>query len=271
MLNEKIMESIRFIESKTNLRPEIAVVLGSGLGYFADKITDACSIPYADIPHFVKSTVESHASRMVIGKVCGKTILCMQGRFHYYEGYSMQEITYPIRMMKKLGIQKLILTNACGGLDYSFKPGDFMLISDHINFTGANPLIGPNEDEFGPRFPDMNNAYDPQIREVILKAAEEIGIKLREGIYIGYSGPSFETPAEIKLFQSFGCHAVGMSTVPEVITARHCGLRVAAISCVTNLAASVLTEPPSMEEVIEAADKAAPKFIQLLEKSIEAL
>jgi purine-nucleoside phosphorylase len=187
----------------------------------------------------------------------------MRGRFHYYEGYSQKDITYPIRVMAKMGIKTLILTNACGGLRREFSPGDLMLIGDHVNFTGMNPLIGPNEEDFGPRFPDMSKVYDPELRALCRKAAADLGIGLKEGVYVGYSGPSFETPSEIRLFQGWG-DAVGMSTVAEAIVARHCGIRVLALSCVTNLAAGILDQPISADEVIVAANAAGERFRRLL-------
>ncbi|GHU78473.1 purine nucleoside phosphorylase [Spirochaetia bacterium] len=261
-------ETIRYIRLKTGLEPEIGLVLGSGLGALGDRLEDPCIIPYEELPHFLKSTAPGHKGRLIIGGLKGKTVLCMQGRFHYYEGYTMPQITYPVRMMAKLGIKTLLLTNACGGLKRDFSPGDLMLITDHINFMGMNPLIGPNEDDFGPRFQDMTTAYTPALAALARKTAAELGIPLQEGVYLGYSGPSFETPAEIRLFQSFGASAVGMSTVPEAIVARQSGLKLLAISCVTNLAAGILDQPISGEEVIEAANRAGEKFIRLLTEII---
>ncbi|GHU87546.1 purine nucleoside phosphorylase [Spirochaetia bacterium] len=261
-------ETIRYIRLKTGLEPDIGLVLGSGLGALGDRLEDPCIIPYEELPHFLKSTAPGHKGRLIIGGLKGKTVLCMQGRFHYYEGYTMPQITYPVRMMAKLGIKTLLLTNACGGLKREFSPGDLMLITDHINFMGMNPLIGPNEDDFGPRFQDMTTAYTPALAALARKTATDLGIPLREGVYLGYSGPSFETPAEIRLFQSFGASAVGMSTVPEAIIARQSGLNLLAISCVTNLAAGILDQPISGEEVIEAANRAGEKFIRLLTEII---
>ncbi|GHV44018.1 purine nucleoside phosphorylase [Spirochaetia bacterium] len=267
-LLKKAEETIRYIRGKTALQPETGLVLGSGLGALGEKLEDPVIFPYEELPHFLKSTAPGHKGRLIIGGLKGKTVLCMQGRFHYYEGYTMPQITYPVRVMKRLGVKTLVLTNACGGLKKDFSPGDLMLITDHINFMGMNPLIGPNEDDFGPRFQDMTTAYTPALRELARKTAAELGIPLREGVYLGYSGPSFETPAEIRLFQSFGASAVGMSTVPEAIVARQSGLDLLAISCVTNLAAGILDQPISGEEVIEAANKAGGKFIRLLTEII---
>lgn len=271
MLEKQINETVEYIRSKIGTVPEAAIVLGSGLGGFADQLEDAVRIPYEEIPGFVRSTAPGHKGQIVCGKKSGRVVLCMQGRFHYYEGYTMQQVTYPVRVIKALGIPKLILTNSCGGLNPEFEPGDLMLITDHINFMGANPLIGPNEDMFGCRFPDMTKAYNKELAEKARKCAGELSIDLKEGTYVGYSGPSFETPAEIRMFQMLGGSAVGMSTVPEVIAASHCGLNVLALSCITNLAAGILDQPLSAEEVIEVAGKAGKKFTGLLEKIVEII
>jgi purine-nucleoside phosphorylase len=265
---QRVGETIAYLRTKTGLKPEIGLVLGSGLGYLGDQLEEEAAIPYAEIPHFVKSTAPDHQGRLLIGRLRGKTLFCMQGRFHYFEGYTMKQITYPVRVMRALGIGTLMLTNASGGLKRDFSPGDLMLITDHINFMGMNPLIGPNDDDFGPRFPDMSTVYTPALADLARKTAADLGIPLREGVYLGYSGPSFETPAEIRLFQSFGAGAVGMSTVPEAIAARHAGLKILAISCVTNLAAGILDQPISGEEVIVAAKAAGKKFTALLSEII---
>jgi len=270
-LREVFQETADFILSKTPLKPELGIILGSGLGALGDMLEDACIIPYGEIPHFVSSTAPGHQGRIIIGKLGGKTILCMQGRFHYYEGYTMQQITYPVRVMKKLGIQTLILTNSCGGLNPEFAPGDLMVITDHINFMGQNPLIGPNEGQFGARFPDMTRAYSRDLITLAKQTAADNGILLREGVYVGYSGPSFETPAEIRLYQQFGGSAVGMSTVPEAIVASHCKMKLLALSCITNLAAGILDVPLTGEEVIEVAGKAAEKFTRLITEIIKRL
>lgn len=270
-LLEQIQDTIGFIRSKTELLPEVAIVLGSGLGALAEGLSDAVVIPYEEIPNFVKSTAPGHKGRIVIGRLNGKVVLCMQGRFHYYEGYTMQQITYPVRVIKEMGIKTLILTNSCGGLKPDFEPGDLMVITDHINFMGGNPLIGINEDHFGTRFPDMTRVYSRNLVALAKKTAEELDIDLKEGTYISYSGPSFETPSEIRLFQLFGASAVGMSTVPEAIVASHSGLDLLAVSCITNLAAGILDIPLSGEEVIEAANKAGVKFVGLLTKIIDKI
>ncbi|MFV0504545.1 MAG: purine-nucleoside phosphorylase [Lachnospirales bacterium] len=268
---KKVLESVEYIKSKTDLNPTVALVLGSGLGDFADELDEKVIIPYGDIPHFPVSTAPSHKGNLVIGKMWGKVVLCMQGRLHYYEGYDMQTITYPIRVMKMLGIEKLLLTNAAGGLNEKYKEGTLMIITDHINFMGQNPLIGKNEDEFGPRFNDMTYAYNLDMRNIIKNAAKEIDFPIEEGIFVGYSGPSFETPAEIRLFRGFGGDAVGMSTVPEVIVANHCGIKVAAITCITNMAAGILDVPISGEEVIVVADKMKPIFKRVVSDTLKGL
>ncbi len=264
MLNKMVDESLAFLKSKTDLRPEAALVLGSGLGPLADALEEPVAIPYGDIPHFKTSTAPGHSGKMLIGRLHGKGLLCMQGRLHYYEGYTMQEITYPVRVMSALGVKTLMLTNACGGLNPSFTPGDLMVITDHINFIGSNPLIGPNEERFGTRFPDMTRAYTRRLVQLAKDCAKDLGLPLKEGVYLSYSGPSFETPAEIRMMQGFGASAVGMSTVPEAIVAAHCGMDVLAISCITNLAAGILDVPLSGEEVVEAAGKASKGFVALL-------
>lgn len=271
MLLEKVIESVKYIKSKTELEPQIGIILGTGLGELVDKIKNQTIIPYDEIPNFPISTAPGHKGRLVIGECMGKTVFCMQGRFHYYEGYSMKEVTYPIRVMQKLGIGKIILTNSAGGLNPDFEPGDLMVIDNHINFMGNNPLIGKNHEEFGPRFVDMSKPYDPELIKLAHKAAKKTDISLRQGVYVGYSGPSFETAAEIKLFYSFGGSAVGMSTVPEVIAANHGGMKVLAISCITNLGTGILDQPLSVEEVIETASKAGAKFRSLLENILDIM
>jgi purine-nucleoside phosphorylase len=257
--------------SKTALKPDLGIILGSGLGALGNRLEDACIIPYSEIPHFVSSTAPGHEGRIVIGKLGGKKILCMQGRFHYYEGYTMRQVTYPVRVMKAMGIGTLILTNSCGGLNPAFAPGDLMLITDHINFMGANPLTGPNEDAFGVRFPDMTRVYSRELAALAKATAKDLAVTLHEGVYLGYGGPSFETPAEIKMFQTLGAGVVGMSTVPEAIVASHCRMELLAISCVTNLASGILDVPLTGEEVIEVANQAGKKFTGLLAEIIKRL
>ena len=271
MLINKVSESIAHIRTVTDSTPELALVLGSGLAPIAEKLENKVILPYEDIPHFQMSNAPGHKSRLIFGDLNGVSILCMQGRQHYYEGYTMQELTYPVRVMAKLGIKKLILTNACGGLDPAMVPGDLMLITDHINFMGDNPLIGANEEDFGERFPDMTQVYHPELRAIAEKAADDLDIGLKQGIYISYSGPSFETPAEIRMMQNWGGHVVGMSTVPEAIVAAHSGVKVLGISCITNLAAGILDQPLSSDEVLVAAGEASGKFVNLLTEIVTRL
>jgi purine-nucleoside phosphorylase len=263
-LEKKVLESVEFIQNRSALKPETGLVLGSGLGGLGERLRDVCSIPYGEIPHFARSTAPGHAGRLLVGHLGARAVLCMQGRFHYYEGLPMAELVYPVRVMSKLGIRTLILTNAAGGMNKDWKPGDLMLITDHINYMGANPLMGPNAEGFGPRFPDMTTAYTPALLDLARRTAADLGIQLREGVYLGYMGPSFETPAEIRLFQSWGAGACGMSTVPEAIAARHCGMDVLAVSCITNLAAGILDKPISSDEVNETAGLAGERFSRLL-------
>ena len=254
----------RFIQKKTKLRPKIALVLGSGLGAFADEFAGAMRIPYAKIPHFPRSTAIGHAGQLVIGNVDGVEVAGMQGRVHLYEGYSAQDVAFPIRVFSRLGVKAVILTNAAGGIKKEFTQGRLVVISDHINLQGGNPLSGPNADKFGPRFPDMTNAYDRKFRELTLAAGRRLGIDLGEGVYAALAGPSYETPAEIHYLRSIGADLVGMSTAPEVIAARHSGIRALGISCVTNAAAGVLDQPLDHNEVLETAERVKSQFIGLL-------
>lgn len=268
---EKMNEVLKFIESRSQTKPTIGLILGSGLGGLADEITQAVKIPYQDIPHFPVSTVEGHQGQLVIGQLKGKNVVAMQGRFHFYEGYSLEQVTFPIRVMKSMGVQTLIITNAAGGINMDYKPGDLMIIKDHINFTGRNPLIGPNEEAFGVRFPDMSAAYDPEYVALAQQIARKNGIDVREGVYVGLTGPSYETPAEIRMLRILGADAVGMSTVPEVIVARHAGIRVLGISCISNMAAGILPQPLSHDEVMETAEKVKVTFLRLMRGIIEEI
>ena len=270
-LTKKIMLAAEYIQTRTTLRPSIGLILGSGLGDFADTLEDAVRIPYSEIPNFPVPTVPGHSGAMVFGKKCGQTVVVLQGRIHYYEGLSQQEITLPVRVLAALGVKALVLTNACGGVNVSFRPGDLMLISDHINFSGANPLIGPNLDAFGPRFPDMSDLYTADLRRAIKEKAAEAGISLQEGVYAMYSGPNYESPAEIRMFRMMGADAVGMSTVPEAIVAAHCGMDVVGISCITNMAAGVLPQKLNHQEVVETAALVHDKFQKLLTLVIDLL
>lgn len=254
----------RTIRSRTAEQVRLAVVLGSGLGGFADEFADAVRIPYAEIPGFPVSTVEGHAGSLVIGKVGRTPVAAMQGRVHFYEGYSLEEVTFPIRTFKLLGIKTVLLTNAAGGIDVGLSQGALMVISDHLNLMGANPLRGPNDERFGPRFPDLTEVYSRQLQETAVEQARALGIEIRRGIYAALSGPSYETPAEIHMFRSFGADAIGMSTVPEAIVARHCGMDVLGISCITNMAAGISDEPINHKEVMETANRVRATFAQLL-------
>jgi len=259
-----IERAANYLKGKFPNTPQIGLILGSGLGVLAEEIEDAVKIPYEEIPEFPVSTVEGHVGRLVWGKLQGATVLAMQGRFHYYEGYSFDKVTFPIRVMKALGVQQLIVTNAAGGVNEDFQPGDLMIISDHINNMGNNPLIGPNDPELGVRFPDMTEAYSKRLRKLARNVAETLNIKIREGVYVGNTGPSYETPAEIRMLRALGGDAVGMSTVPEVIVARHAQIEVLGISCISNMAAGILDESLTHEEVIETTNKVQAQFLRLV-------
>jgi purine-nucleoside phosphorylase len=254
----------KFIQSKTKLRPKIALVLGSGLGAFADDLASATRIPYDKIPGFPRSTVEGHAGLLAIGKVGDVPVAVMQGRVHFYEGYSAKEVVFPMRVLWSLGIRAAILTNAAGAINLDYSQGALVVIRDHINLQGANPLIGPNDERFGPRFPDMTQAYWGKYREIALAEAKRIGLPIHEGVYAAFSGPSFETPAEIRYLKTIGADLVGMSTAPEVIVARQMGIRVLGISCATNMAAGILDQPLSHAEVMETGERVKGQFIALL-------
>lgn len=261
----------KFIQKKTKLRPKIALVLGSGLGAFADEFANATRIPYANIPHFPRSTAIGHAGQLVVGSAEGVEVVGMQGRVHFYEGYSINEVSFPIRVFARMGVKAVVLTNAAGGIKKDFTQGRLVVISDHINLQGANPLVGPNDEHFGPRFPDMSAAYDKRFREWTLAEGRRLGINLGEGVYAALSGPSYETPAEIRYLRSIGADLVGMSTVPEVIAARHSGLRVLGISCVTNAAAGVLDQSLDHQEVLETAERVKGQFVGLLRAVIPGI
>lgn len=263
-MGKKLEDTVRFIKSKTRQVPRIGIILGSGLGVLASEIKNRTSIPYDEIPHFPVSTVQGHAGQMVLGSLEGNEVAAMQGRFHYYEGYSPKEVVYPVWVMKKLGIEMLIVTNAAGGVNLEFSAGDLVIIKDHINLTGTNPLIGPNIDELGPRFPDMSEAYDASLRELAAKIGQKNGINVKEGIYGQLTGPNYETPAEIRYLRTVGIDQVGMSSAWEVITANHCGIKVLGISCITNMAAGVLPQKLSHEEVMETADRVRDQFVTLV-------
>lgn len=259
-----IREAAAYIQGKTGSKPEVGLILGSGLGILADLIQDGISIPYQDIPHFPVSTVEGHDGELLIGTIEGRAVVMMKGRFHMYEGYGPEVTAFPVRVMKELGVQSLLVTNAAGGVNASYKPGDLMVIADHLNFTGRNPLIGPNDPELGVRFLDMSEAYSRRLRGVLKTVAESKGIELQEGVYAGLLGPTYETPAEIRMLRTLGADAVGMSTVSETIVARHAGLEVLGISCISNMAAGILDQPLSHDEVMETTELVRDKFLNLV-------
>lgn len=254
----------KFIRAKTKLRPRIAVVLGSGLGAFADELDSATRIPYARIPNFPRSTAIGHAGQLVIGKSSGVPVAVMQGRVHLYEGYLPAEVIFPMRVFARLEVCAVVITNAAGGINVSLKPGNLVILRDHINLLGRNPLTGPNDERFGPRFPDMSEAYSKPFRAIAIEEERRLGIDMHEGVYAAVPGPSYETPAEIRYLRAMGADVVGMSTVPGVIAARHMGMRVLGISCVTNMAAGVLDKPLDHDEVLETGKRVSGQFIGLL-------
>lgn len=268
---EEIKNTANFIKSKTSIQPEIGIILGTGLGNLGESIENPEYLPYSEIPDFPQSTVKGHKGRFIFGTLSGKKVVAMQGRFHFYEGYDMKEVTFPIRIMKELGIRLLILSNAAGGMNPNFKVGDIMIINDHINMMPTNPLMGPNFDELGPRFPDMSEPYDLSLVKKMKEIATNENIKIHEGVYVGVSGPCFETPSEYRAFRIIGGDAIGMSTVPEVIAARHGGLKCFACSVITDLGGGEIAEKVSHEEVLEAAAKAEPIFTKLFKLFIEAV
>lgn len=263
--------AIDFINEKTNnFKPVTGIILGSGLGDFADEY-DGIRVPYSEIPGFQPSHVAGHKGLLVFAEVAGKPVVMMQGRYHFYEGHSMQTVTYPIKVMKKLGVQNLIVTNAAGLVHKEFNPGDLMLIADHINFLGTNPLIGKNDDDLGPRFPDQSDVYTKTLRVKAKEVASKLGIEVKEGVYCALTGPTYETPAEVKMVRNFGADAVGMSTVPEAIVANWCGINVLGISCLTNFACGVIDQPLSHTEVIETADRIKESFKKLLYELVKEI
>ncbi|MDM8534466.1 purine-nucleoside phosphorylase [Clostridiaceae bacterium HSG29] len=268
---KKIEEAKEYLLTRLDSKPEIGLILGSGLGVMANEIKNPTIIKYDDVPYFLKSTVEGHAGQFVIGNLNGKEVIAMQGRFHFYEGYSMKEITFPVRLMKAIGVEKLILTNAAGGVNTNYEPGDLMVISDHINFSGDNPLMGVNYNELGARFPDASNIYKKEIRLKIKEVAKSLSIGIQEGVYMFNTGPVYETPAEIRMARVLGADAVGMSTAPEAIVAAHAGMDVAGISCITNMAAGILDQPLNHDEVIETAEKVRNQFVKLVNGIIEVM
>ena len=276
MSYEKALEAAEFIRSKYDKEIQIALVLGSGLGAFADEIENAVKIPYEEIPHFARSTVEGHAGQLVLGEIGGVSVAVQQGRFHFYEGYEMPQVIFPMRVFGVLGVKNVILTNAAGSVNVDFKQGSLMLIRDHLNMMGVNPLRGANDERFGARFPDMTEVYSHDLQDIVLAEAEAMTEKIGEdflnrGVYCALSGPTYETPAEILLYRYLGADAVGMSTVPEAIAARHQGINVIGISCITNMAAGITDEPINHEEVMETGAKVAEIFKELLKRVISKL
>lgn len=261
---QQIDETAAFLRGEFSAPPEVAIVLGSGLGGLAERLENAIAVPYAAIPHFPRSTVEGHAGMLLCGELAGRRALCMSGRFHYYEGYTMREVTFPVRAMRRWGIERLVLSNASGGVNPSFSPGDVMLITDHINLM-PNPLVGPNLEAMGPRFPSMGDAYCPEWRELVLRLAEREGIPLTQGCYVGTTGPSFETPREYHFFRTIGGDAVGMSTVPEVIVARHCGMRILAFSVIANVGGLHCQNEVSHQDVQAVGQVAGQRLARLIE------
>ncbi|EZH67674.1 purine nucleoside phosphorylase [Bacillaceae bacterium JMAK1] len=266
-----IQENVEIIRNATDVQPEIALILGSGLGELGNKIEADVILPYDEMKGFKTSTVAGHAGRFVIGTLAGKSVIAMQGRFHYYEGYGMEDVVLPVRVMAALGIKSLIVSNAAGGVNTSFNPGDLMLIEDHINFMHNHPLIGPNDETVGPRFPDLSEAYDQELQTLADSVADAQQLTLRKGVYAAVTGPTYETPAEVRMFRTLGADAVGMSTVPEVIVARHQNIKVLGISCISNAAAGILDQPLSHEEVIETTEDVKDKFMKLVTAIIEKM
>ena len=268
-LVRNLKQSVDYVRAMTDMKPQVALILGSGLGAIVDEVENAVRISYEMIPHFPMATVKGHAGELVLGTLCHKRVVTMSGRFHYYEGHSLMEIVYPVRVMRLLGAEILIVTNACGGINRSFKAGDLMLIADHINNIKEDPLRGENVQDLGPRFLDMTYAYDRELLALAERVGNRKEIKLHKGVYLASSGPSYETPAEIRGYETIGADVVGMSTVPEVITARHMDMRVLGISCVSNMAAGVLDQPLSHAEVIETTRRVKATFISLVKAILE--
>jgi purine-nucleoside phosphorylase len=271
MVMNKILESSHYIQSKFKVKPKIGIVLGSGLGIYIDQIQNKTIIPYNDIPHFKRTTVEGHDGRLILGDVHGVPVAALQGRMHSYEGHPMEEIVHPVRTLAALGIEMLFVTNASGGINADFHPGDLVAILDHINLSGRNPLVGPNIAELGPRFPDMGQAYDPDLTALLKQVAANHHVNLKSGVYCSVLGPTYETPAEIRMLRTIGADLVGMSTVPEVIAANHLGLKVAGVACVTNYAAGIKAEKLNHADVKKVAEKAMVGFATILTETIGEL
>ncbi|MCS7235147.1 MAG: purine-nucleoside phosphorylase [Armatimonadota bacterium] len=270
-LRRKMEEAAAAVRRRVPFEPKLAVVLGSGLGALADHIEAVGSIPYTEIPHFPAPTVAGHAGRLVLGWLEGKPVAVLQGRVHLYEGYTPQEVVFPVRVLYALGCRTLLVSNAAGGLNREWRAGDLMVIADHINFQGTNPLVGPNDDSLGPRFPDMSRPYDPELVELAERCAVEEHVLLRRGVYVAVLGPSYETAAELRMLRDFGADAVGMSTVPEVIAARHLGMRVLGLAAITDLATGEAVQPVTHEEVLRVARELEPRFVRLVRRIVREL
>ncbi|MDZ5782366.1 purine-nucleoside phosphorylase [Marinococcus luteus] len=270
-MQQQTKEAVQYIQSNISTVPTTGLVLGSGLGVLADEIKNPVVLKYEDIPGFPVSTVEGHAGQLVFGELEGMQVAAMQGRFHYYEGYSLQEVTFPIRVMNALGVKRLLVTNAAGGVNHDFEPGDLMIIDDHINWLGDNPLIGKNDAELGPRFPDMSSAYSKGLAKIADEAALSLNIRIQRGTYMANTGPAYETPAEVRMARVLGADAVGMSTVPEVIVAVHGGMEVLGISCISNLAAGMLDQPLSHDEVMDTTSKVQEDFLKLMKETLRRI
>jgi purine-nucleoside phosphorylase len=268
---ESAARAAQFIRSHAKTDVSVGIVLGSGLGAFAEDLEQPVAIPYDEIPGFAHATVEGHAGRLVIGTAGGVAVAAMQGRFHFYEGYGLEDVTFPIRVLKLLGVRTLILTNAAGSLNTELSPGSLMVISDHINLMGVNPLIGSNDERFGPRFPDLTSTYEPALQTIVIEEAKAVDVEIRRGVYAALTGPSYETPAEIHMVRTLGADAVGMSTVPEAIVARHMDMQVIGISCITNLAAGVSNRPVDHSQVIATGERVRVQFTELIRRVIARL
>jgi purine-nucleoside phosphorylase len=268
-LLQQIGEAVRHIQSRTSLRPTVGLVLGSGLGAFARSLQGALTISYTEIPHFPASTAIGHRGELVVGTSKGTPVVVLSGRAHFYEGHRLADVVFPVRVLGRMGVRTIILTNAAGSVNVNYKPGELMVIEDHINFMGMNPMVGPNVDQLGQRFFDMTEAYDPKLREIAERACWKAGVTVRKGVYIAFTGPSYETPAEIRMARTLGADAVGMSTVPEVVAARHMGIRVLGISCITNMAAGVLKKKLDHREVLEVGERVEGALADVLGRIVE--
>jgi purine-nucleoside phosphorylase len=264
----ELSEAVKLIQSRSSLRPAIGLVLGSGLGAFAKSLAQATAIPFGEIPHFPTSTAIGHKGELAVGLCQGVPVAVMNGRVHHYEGYTLQQVVFPVRVLAQMGVKIVIMTNAAGSVNVNYRPGELMLLEDHINYMGSNPLIGPNEETLGPRFFDMTQPYDAKLREIAEQACRDAGVTVRRGVYIAFTGPSYETSAEIRMSRALGADAVGMSTVPETIAARHLGVRVLGISCITNMAAGVLKKPLDHREVLEVGEQVKAGLIDVLSRTI---